>query len=150
MGDIAHTLHESDRVARPRSLEQALPDLVNDAEVVRFLGVTFMDRNPLVDALRGFWSVQDAVDKWGVERRTKGPNLWKPDVDGEMWSTPMPEWGDPLLNRDDAAKLVGSLRTLERWERKNLIAPKGEIYTGGVRTRLYRMPVLVRVRGRCR
>lgn len=146
MGDIAHTLHECDRAARPRSLEQALSDLVNDAEMVAFLGLTFLDRHPLVDGLRDFWSVQDAVDKWGVERRTKGPNLWEPEPDSAEVAFARPEWRNPLLNRDDAAKLAGSLRTLQRWERNELIAPEGEIYTAGARTRLYRRSDVVRVR----
>ena len=147
LNDVGHTLHDWDRYAFPRTIEQVLPDLVNDVEHVRVLGIGFLDRNHLGDGIRAFWSVQDAVDKWGVERRVK-VNLWEPEPDSDEvgFARPTVEWGDPLLNRDDAAKVAGSLRTLQRWERRELIAPEGEIYTAGVRTRLYRRSTVVRVR----
>lgn len=146
LNDIGHTLHDWGRHT-DYQLEQALPDLVNDVEHARVLGIGFLDRNPLVDGLRPFWSVQDAVDKWGVERRVK-ENLWEPEPDSDevAFARPIVEWGDPLLNRDDAAKVAGSLRTLQRWERKDLISPEGEIHMGGVRTRLYRRSAVARVR----
>lgn len=146
LNDLGHTLHDWGRHT-DYQLEQSLPDLVNDVEHVRVLGIGFLDRNPLVDGIREFWSVQDAVDKWGVERRVK-ENLWEPEPDSDevAFARPIVEWGDPLLNRDDAAKVAGSLRTLQRWERKDLISPEGEIHTGGVRTRLYRRSAVARVR----
>lgn len=147
LNDLGHTLHDWGRHT-DYQLEQSLPDLVNDVEHVRVLGIGFLDRNPLVDGIRPFWSVQDAVDKWGVERRVKGEEPWQPEPDSAevAFARPIVEWGDPLLNRDDAAKVAGSLRTLQRWERKDLISPEGEIHMGGVRTRLYRRSTVARVR----
>lgn len=146
LNDIGHTLHDWDRHT-DYQLEESLPDLVNDAEHVRVLGIGFLDRHPLVDGIREFWSVQDAVDKWGVERRTKGPNLWEPEAANEETdASARAEWDDPLLNRDDAAKIAGSLRTLQRWVRSELLAPEGEIFTGGVRTRLFRRSDVMRLR----
>lgn len=145
MNDIGHTLHDWDRHT-DYQVERSLPDLVNDGENVRALGVGFLDRHELVDGVREFWSVQDAVDKWGVERRVKGEGAWVPSVDGEIAAFSVTEWGDPLLNQDEAAQVAGSLRTFRRWVRKGLIAPEGEIYTGRARTRIYRSSDLVRVR----
>lgn len=149
MTDVGNTLRDWDLLTEFQ-LEAALPDLVNVVEHVEALGVGFLDRHPLVDGVREFWSVQDAVDKWGVERRTKDPDVWVPGEDGEESVGVRAEWGDPLLNRDDAAKLAGSLRTLQRWVRAELISPEGEIYTGGVRTRLFRRSDVVRVRDEMR
>ncbi|WP_417556224.1 hypothetical protein [Microbacterium sp.] len=146
MDDIAHTLHDWDRHVDPQPLEQALPDLVNDAESVRVLGAGFLDRHDLVDGIRDFWSVQDAVDKWGVERRTKGESAWSPDEFSEEVLGGVPEWGDPLLNREEAEQFAGTARTLQRWRKKGLIEPTGSIYVAGVHTTLYRLSDLSRVR----
>lgn len=146
LNDVWHTLHSWERFADQRTLEAVLPDLVNDAEHVRVLGIGFLDRHPPFEGLRDFWSLQDAVDKWGVERRTKGEPTWEVPDDVDEEAVPRPEWGDPLLNRDDAAKVAGSLRTLRRWRKNEQITPAGEIYVAGVRTTLFRHSELVKLR----
>lgn len=121
LNDVYHTLHDWERFAVP-TLEAVLPDLVNDAEHVRVLGIGFMDRNPLVDGIRDFWSVQDAVDKWGVERRTD--TFVYPDDDDteEVELQPVREWYDRLLTIQDAAKRAKvSQRQVQRWVEKEIL-----------------------------
>ncbi|WP_417555614.1 hypothetical protein [Microbacterium sp.] len=146
MDDIAHTLHDWDRHVDPQSLEQALPDLVNDAESVRVLGIGFLDRHPLEDGIRDFWSVQDAVDKWGVERRTKGESGWEPEVDRELVAVARPEWRNPLITKLQAEQIAGSERTLRRWVSKGLIEHEGTVVIAGVVTRMFRRSDVERVR----
>lgn len=145
LNDIGHTLHGWGRHT-DWQLEQSLPDLVNDAEHVRVLGIGFLDRNPLVDGVRPFWSVQDAVDKWGVERRTKGEQPWEPEPDSAEVAFARPEWRDPLITKLQAAHIAGSERTLRRWVKKNLLAHEGTVVIAGVRTRMYRRRDVERVK----
>lgn len=137
LDNIWHTLRDWDRHT-DYQLEQSLPDLVNDAEHVRVLGIGFLDRHPLVDGIRAFWSLQDAVDKWGVERRTKGEKSWEPDNSGELAVFPRPEWEDTLVTKLQAAQIAGSQRTLRRWVEKDLLAHEGTIVIAGVHTRMFR------------
>lgn len=120
MNDISHTLNGWDRHT-DYQLEKALPDLVNDAEHMRVLGVGFLDRNLLVDGIRHFWSVQDAVDKWGVERRTDA--FVYPDDDGEeVELAPVREWFDRLLTIQQAANRAKvSQRQVQRWVEKEIL-----------------------------
>lgn len=107
-----------------------------------------LDRNPEVDGIRDAWSVQDAVDRFGVERRPgKHEREWSPDPNSEeIASFPVREWGDALLNRDEAGELAGSARTLRRWVQKDLIAPVADISIAGVRTALFRASEIVRLK----
>ncbi|MFT4157663.1 MAG: hypothetical protein QM630_07030 [Microbacterium sp.] len=129
MNDISHTLHDWDRVAYPGTIEGALPELVNDAESVRLLSIGFLDRNCHTDSVHGFRSVQDAVDKWGVERRAKGEPYWvDPDTlldPVHARAVPIPEWGDGFVTKAQAEHAAGSARTLRRWKEKGLIEPSG-------------------------
>ncbi len=119
--DIGHTLADWDRHTGYQ-LEKALPDLVNDAENVRVLGVGFLDRHPLVDGVREFWSVQDAVDKWGVERRAD-VFVYPGDDDSEdVEQQPVREWFDRLLTIQQAAKRAKvSQRQVRRWVEKEIL-----------------------------
>ncbi|WP_193596097.1 hypothetical protein [Microbacterium sp. YJN-G] len=147
LNDVYHTLHDWDRMVDPQSLEHALPDLVNDVEHVRVLGIGFLDRNPLVDGVRGFWSVQDAVDKWGVERRTKGEKPWEPEDDRELATFPVQEWGEgSWITKLQAEKIAGSARTLRRWVARDLLSHEGTVVIAGVVTRMFRRSDVVRVR----
>ena len=146
LNDVGHTLHDWEGHVAPQSIEQALPDLVNDAENVRILGVGFLDRHPLEDGIRPFWSVQDAVDKWGVERRTKGEPAWEADPDPVVVAIARPEWSDPLITKLQAEQLAGSERTLRRWIGKGLIEHEGTVVIAGVMTRMFRRGDVVRVR----
>lgn len=145
LNDLGHTLHDWGRHTDYR-LEQCLPDLVNDVESVRVLGVGFLDRHPLVDGIREFWSVQDAVDKWGVERRTKGEPGWEPDPDPTLVAIARPEWSNPLITKRQAERIAGSERTLRRWVNRELLTHEGTVVIAGVVTRMYRRADVERVR----
>lgn len=107
-----------------------------------------LERNREVDGIRDAWSVQDAVDRFGVERRPgKHEREWSADPNSEeIASFPVREWGDALLNRDEAGELAGSARTLRRWVQKDLIAPVADISIAGVRTALFRASEIVRLK----
>lgn len=145
LNDLGHTLHDWGRHT-DYQLEQSLPGLVNDVEHVRVLGIGFLDRNPLVDGIREFWSVQDAVDKWGVERRVKGEEPWQPEPDSAEVAFARPEWRDPLITKLQAAHIAGSERTLRRWVEKDLLAHEGTVVIAGVHTRMYRRRDVERVK----
>ncbi|WP_136054336.1 hypothetical protein [Microbacterium sp. K24] len=150
IADVSRTVYAWERYVVPRTLEQALPDIINDRDNVERLSVGFLERNELVDDVRAFWSVSDAMAKWGAERRTKNEPFWfdPDDLFDPVEDAPKPraEWGDPLLNKDDAEKVAGSARTLRRWRQKDLISPAGSIYIAGVQTTLFRHSDLVRLR----
>lgn len=145
LNDVGHTLNDWDRHT-DYQLEQALPDLVNDVEHVSALSVGFLDRTPLVDGIRHFWSVQDAVDKWGVERRTKGEEPWQPEPDSAEVAFARPEWRNPLITKLQAVQIAGSERTLRRWVEKDLLAHEGTVVIAGVHTRMYRRRDVERVK----
>lgn len=126
-----------------------LSDYSNDREVMTWMGEVVLDRHPEVEGLRDGWSVADAMAKWGPERRTKNDTEWADDVSGEEVAA-IPEWDDQLLNRDESARLVGSLRTLQRWQKRGEIAPTATIYIAGVRTTLFRRSELVEAQGMMR
>lgn len=99
-----------------------LPAISNNLEQVTWAAEMVLERHPDVGGLRHGWSVQDAVDRWGVERRDRSKRVWEPDVDGEIASFDVHEHGDPLVSLQDAAALVGETRfTIARWERKELL-----------------------------
>lgn len=108
-----------------------------------------LDRHKPVDGIRPWWSVQDAVDQWGVERRPgKHERPWSPDPNSEeVASWPVREWGrDQLVSRRDAWRLAESERTFQRWVQQELIEPAAQITVAGVRTVLYRTSDVVRIR----
>lgn len=95
----------------------------NDLRSVEWLSEYVLDRHPDVDGLRLGWSVQDAVDRWGVERRDKNPVTVEDEPEREVIVTPVPEWPRPLMTRDEAVDFAGSLRTLQRWVRDGDVTP---------------------------
>ncbi|MDI9889952.1 hypothetical protein QM517_02105 [Rhodococcus sp. IEGM 1404] len=117
-----------------------LDRVVNDRELVDHLSAGVLDRNaPDEDGVRGFWTIADAMAKFGPERHDRTTREeWVDDVTEELHAEGMPEWGDPLLGRDDAETLAGSSRTLRRWEKAGEIAPAGRIVIAGILTKLYR------------
>lgn len=150
LADVSATDRAWWSFAFPRTLEEALDDIVNDRDDVQQLIVGWMDRNALVDGVRGFWSVQDAVDKWGVERRTKGEPAWSDAEDSEKVLGGIPEWGDQLLNRAESEKVAGTPRTLQRWLKDDRISPTATIYIAGVKTVLFRRSDLLKVKEQMR
>ncbi|WP_417510600.1 hypothetical protein [Microbacterium sp.] len=120
MNDIGHTLRDWDRHT-DYQLEKSLPDLVNNAEHVRVLAIGFLDRHPLIDGIREFWSVQDAVDKWGVERRTDA-FVYPDDDTEEVELQPVREWFDRLLTIQQAAhRAKVSQRQVQRWVEREIL-----------------------------
>lgn len=116
-----------------------LEDLQNDAEVVAALGGMLLDRHPPADGVRDAWSVQDAVDRWGVERRDRTRVAWVDDgEDREVASFAKPEWRDPIIGRKEAERIAGSPSTLRRWVTIGELDKVGEIWIAGARTVLYR------------
>lgn len=125
-----------------------LDRIVNDRDQVVRLAEGVLNLHPLVDGERPFWSVADAMGRFGAERRTKDPVPEVEESERLVIVEPVSEWGDPLLNREDAETLAGSARTLRRWVKDGDIAPAGEIRVAGVRTRLFRTSELLAVRER--
>lgn len=114
----------------------------NDRLQILDLGELLLTRHPEVDGLREHWSVQDAVDRWGVERRDPHALPWVEDSgDGEIASFGMPEWGeDRPVSQQDAVALVGVSRfTIARWARKGWLKTIRRVPTGprGSRKTMY-------------
>jgi len=118
----------------------------NDLDTVTYLSALILNRHPEVDGLRHAWSVQDAVDRWGVERRDPGAQPWEDDDERLEIIEPVSEWLNPILGREDAEALAGSARTLRRWIKAGTVTVVGEVYIAGVRTRLFRREELLDAR----
>jgi hypothetical protein len=134
------------------AVEWAYTDLTtvtNDLDTVTYLSALLLDRHPESDGLRHAWSVQDAVDRWGVERRDRNPQPWVDDDTVEI-ITPVHEHGDPIIGRPEAEGIAGSPSTLRRWVKQGHVGVVGTIYIAGVRTTLYRRVELVDTRTRMR
>lgn len=102
---------------------QDLRPASNDLYTVEWLGDMVLHRHPDVDGIRLGWSVQDAVDRWGVERRDKNPLPVDEDLERDVVVTPVPEWPRPLMTRDEAVDFAGSVRTLQRWVKDGTVTP---------------------------
>lgn len=130
------------------SFHRDLQHISNDKTAAEWMGAHVLDRHKPEDGIRQLWSVQDAVDQWGVERvPAKGEHPWEPDDEREEIVTPIPEWGDDsLITKVQAAQVAGSGATLRRWVRRGLLAPTGRIIIAGVGTQWYRYSDVLRVR----
>jgi hypothetical protein len=123
INEISRRLWDWESFVHPVTLEAALPELVNVVEHVEALGRGFLDRHPLVDGIREVWSVQDAVDKWGFERRTDAFVYPADEGEGEPEAAPVREWYDPLLTLQQAAKRASvSQRQVQRWVQKEVVS----------------------------
>jgi hypothetical protein len=134
-----------------QAVEWAYVDLAehtNDLDTVTYLSALILNRHPEVDGLRHAWSLQDAVDRWGVERADRNPQPWEDDDERLEIVEPVAEWLNPIVGRDDAEGLAGSASTLRRWIKDGDVTPVGEVYIAGVRTRLFRRAELVACRER--
>lgn len=144
--DVSRTMVAWGTFTGRRTIDEAFDDIANDVEDMTRFAEGWLNRTPLDDdGIRGFWTVADAMAKWGPERRTKNDSEWVDDVSGEEVAA-IPEWGDQLLNRDEADREAGSASTLRRWLQRELIAPVGTIYIAGRRTTLFRRSELMRVK----
>lgn len=114
-----------------------LAALANDVEDITYLASMVLDRHPAVDGVRWVWSIQDAVDQWGVERRTT-PEPWNEDEDSEEFVGYTHEWQgrDQVLSRVDTAKALKiSESTMWRMERAGFIEPRRAFQEGRPRVR---------------
>jgi hypothetical protein len=73
--------------------------------------------HPEVEGERPSWSIADAMNRWGAERRDRHVH---PDVDvepdREISAEPVREWYDPLLTiKDAAARHRVTSRAVQRW-----------------------------------
>jgi hypothetical protein len=127
-----------------------LKRISNDLDAVTWMGAHLLERHRPDDGIRAAWSVQDAVDQWGVERvPAKGEKPWEPDDEREEIVTPVREWGpDSLVTREVAEGIAGSASTLRRWVKNGDVQPSGEIYIAQVRTRMFRRQELEECRKR--
>lgn len=101
----------------------ALSDYSNDRDVITWLGEIVLDRHPEVKGERDAWSVADAMDKWGVERRTDAFVYPDAEDDVESEGAPVREWYDPLLTLEQAARRAKvSQRQARRWVDKDDLA----------------------------
>ncbi len=132
------------------AVEWAYVDLsqrTNDLQTMTYLGELLLDRHAPADGVRAMWSVQDAVDHWGVERRDRNAQPWEDDDDRVEIVTPIPEpQENPIISRAEAEGIAGSARTLQRWIKDGAVVPVGTTYIAGVMTRLFRRAELVGAR----
>lgn len=99
-----------------------LPELTANPEYSVRLGEALLVRHPEVEGERSAWSLTDAVDKWGIERRDRDRYIFQDagEEDCEISATPVTEYYDPLLSIKDAAKRVGlTQRAIRKWTEKN-------------------------------
>lgn len=107
--------------------------MANDLEAVEWLGYAVLDRHPVYeDGTREAWSVQDAMDRWGLEdKATPHRFVFPDDGDGEEPAVAVREWFDPLLTVLEAAKLRGvNERTARKWVTKGLVGPVAKAKEG--------------------
>lgn len=146
--DLLDALHAVEAVASVwEAWGMDLRKVQNDLGAVEYFGAHVLDRHPAVDGLRTAWSVQDAVDQWGVERREKNRRPFEDDADERAEiATPVREWNDPILTRAEAEEVAGSPRTLSRWIKDGLIAPEGRMVIAGVPMLWFRCSDVMKVR----
>jgi len=130
---------------------------LSDEDDVFSLYRLLIERHPAnEDGVREAWSVQDALDKWGAERREQpaedavAPSrALRPErLFDEQSARPIAEHGDALLGGEQAAAVAGSLRTLQRWRRAGEIEPERTAYVAGRATPLYRRSALLATKER--
>lgn len=115
--------------------DAGLSALSNDLVAMEWLGPLVLDRHPAdEEGVRERWSIQDAADRWGVERgdvhrfpagvRPNAPAGSFARADDEEAHAPVREWYDPLLTVKQAAKRVGVTEQAVRlWVSKGLLVP---------------------------
>lgn len=130
--------------------------LADEDDVMSLYALLLEVHEPNEEGVRSDWSVVDALNVWGAERRERpaeeavSPSrALRPErVFDESTATPIAEQGDPLLGGQQAAAVAGSLRTLQRWAQKGEIEPERVAYVAGRRTQLFRRSVLRAARER--
>lgn len=96
-----------------------LAKMSNDVEAIAWMCTMVLDRHQVVDGVREAWSIQDAIDLWGVERHDPREVEWEDQDHSEEVISTIGEWGERLLPLEEAAKRAGiSLSTMRRLEAK--------------------------------
>lgn len=101
-----------------RTLE-GLDGLLTDPRNVEDLWDLVLDRHEVDgEGHRAVWSLQDAADRWGIERRDR--HVYPTAADAaeaiEVERSSVPEWYDRLLTTQQAAQLVGKTqRIIQKW-----------------------------------
>lgn len=109
-----------------RYFAAGLSGLSNDLVAMEWLGPLVLDRHaPDEHGVRERWSIQDAADRWGAERKDPHAFVYPDDEpDAVVEVTPVREWYDPLLTIKQAAvRREVSQRTVQRWVTKELLVP---------------------------
>lgn len=121
------------------------------ADEVKFvdkLGALVLDRHtPDHDGVREAWSVQDAVDRWGVESKDRHvfpgrlPNAPQGsyaayDEQGEPMA--IPELYDPFLDVKQAAARAGvTVRAVQKWVKEGRLIPVAKLRAGDGKVHTY-------------
>ena len=127
--------------------ENDLAKVSNRRDAVEWFSAHVLDRHAPTGGIRSAWSVQDAVDRWGVERRDPSSD-YDPGDDEPEDARPIAEWGAPIIGRTEAERIAGSESTLRRWVKAGEVLPVGTVYIAGVRTTLFRRDDVVETRDR--
>lgn len=105
-----------------------LQRISNDLEAASWMGVHVLDRHKADDGLRELWSVQDAVDRWGVERREKDKYVFPDEPDREEEVTPVREFFDPTLTVKQAAERKGvTQQAVRKWVALGVLVPRMKV-----------------------
>lgn len=98
-----------------------LRTVTNDRNIIIALGELLLDRHKPVNGIRDAWSVQDAIDTWGIER--KADTYVYPEADNdETEPAPVTEWYDPLLTvRQAAHRHKVTERAVQLWIQKGYL-----------------------------
>lgn len=93
----------------------------NNRETAVYLGALLLERHKPVNGIRETWSVQDAVDTWGIERRAD-TFIYPEDDDDTGAPAPVTEWYDPLLTvRQAADRHRVTERAVQLWIKKGIL-----------------------------
>ena len=100
-----------------RAIADRLDHLTSDPQRSATLAEAIMIVHPEVEGERNAWSIADALQRWGAERRDRHVH---PDVeaepDREISAAPVREWYDPTLSVKEAAARVGVKPvTVRKW-----------------------------------
>lgn len=146
--DLLDAIHAVERAAWLTELD--LLNAQNNEHDILDLWDYLTIRHAPEDGIRSAWSVQDAIDRWGVERRDPNAKPYEAEADRAEIREPVTEWGDPIIGREHAEALAGSPSTLRRWIKSEEITPVGTIWIAGIRTRLFRRSEVIATRDRMR
>lgn len=108
--------------------DKDLQAMSNDVEAISWMCSLVLDRHRAVDGVREAWSIQDAIDNWGVERADPRAIDWEDHEDGEEVVDSIREWREQLLPREEVMRRASiSLSTLKRLERDGFVSRRATV-----------------------